>query len=81
MLDLSRCILKVNGLAAGKYRVSIEGKPAGTLDADELAAGWNVTFGSDGQPGPELFVADKLHPSAEGYKIRTKLLRPALDPK
>ena len=42
---------------------------------------WEVTLGTDGQPRPELFVADKLHSSAEGYQIRTKLLRPVLDPK
>ena len=42
---------------------------------------WDVTLGTDGQPRPELFVADKLHPSAEGYQIRTKLLRPVIDPK
>ena len=51
VLELSRCILKVNGLAAGKYRVSIEGKPAATLDATELAAGWNITSAFDGAPG------------------------------
>lgn len=42
---------------------------------------WDVTLGTDGLPRPELFVADKLHPSAEGYKLRTKLLRPVLDSK
>ena len=40
---------------------------------------WDVTLGTDGQPRPELFVADRLHPSAEGYKLRTKLLRPAIE--
>ena len=30
---------------------------------------------------PELFVADKLHPSADGYTIRTMLMRPVIDPK
>ena len=39
---------------------------------------WDVTLGPDGQPRAELFVADRLHPSAEGYKLRTKLLRPAI---
>ena len=39
---------------------------------------WDVTLGPDGQPRPELFVADRLHPSAEGYKLRTKLLRPVI---
>ena len=42
---------------------------------------WDVTLGPDGQPRPELFVADKLHSSVEGYQIRTRLLRPVLDPK
>ena len=40
---------------------------------------WDVTLGSDGQPRTELFVADQLHPSAEGYKLRTKLLRPVIE--
>ena len=51
MLDLSRCMLQVNGLPAGKYRVSIEGKPAATLDAAELAAGWNITSAFDSAIG------------------------------
>ena len=51
MLDLSRCMLQVNGLPAGKYRVSIEGKPAATLDAAELAAGWNITSAFDSAVG------------------------------
>ena len=51
VLDLSRWILKVDGLAAGKYRVSIEGKPAATLDASELAAGWNITSAFEGAVG------------------------------
>ena len=56
------------------------------LIRDYIAAGknmafvdrWDVTLGPDGQPRPELFVADRLHASAEGYKLRTKLLRPVL---
>lgn len=40
---------------------------------------WDVTLGTDGRPRPELFVEDRLHPSAEGYKLRTKLLRPAIE--
>jgi lysophospholipase L1-like esterase len=51
MLDLSRCTLQVNGLPAGKYRVSINGKPAATLDATELAAGWNITSAFDSAVG------------------------------
>ena len=40
---------------------------------------WDVTLGTDGQPRAELFVADRLHPSAEGYRLRTKLLRPVIE--
>ena len=42
-LKLSQYLLRVTGLADGQYRVSINGKPAATLNARELAAGWNIT--------------------------------------
>jgi len=35
-------------------------------------------LGSDGQPKPEIFRADKLHLNSEGYKIWNELLRPLL---
>jgi hypothetical protein len=47
MLKLSQYILKVQGLSDGDYRVSIEGKPAGTVSAKDLAAGWNMTTAFD----------------------------------
>lgn len=40
---------------------------------------WAVSLGADGLPRPELYVADKLHPSAESYQIRAKLIRPVLE--
>lgn len=40
---------------------------------------WPGMIGADGQPRPELFVADRLHPSAEGYQQRTKVVRPFLE--
>jgi lysophospholipase L1-like esterase len=40
---------------------------------------WAVCLGSDGEPRPELYVADKLHPSPEQYLIRAKLIRPTLE--
>ena len=40
---------------------------------------WDVCLGTDGQPRPDFYVADKLHPSAEQYQIRAKLIRPALE--
>ena len=41
---------------------------------------WAACLGPDGEPRPELYVADKLHPSAEQYQIRAKLIRPTLEP-
>lgn len=35
-------------------------------------------LGTDGQPRPELFVEDRLHLSAEGYRILAETLRPLL---
>ena len=38
----------------------------------------SISLGSDGKPRPELFVADKLHFSPEGYKLLTESVRPHL---
>ena len=40
--DLSRYTLKISGLKAAKYAVTIDGEAAGTVTAEELAAGWNM---------------------------------------
>jgi lysophospholipase L1-like esterase len=37
-----------------------------------------MTLTPDGQAREELFVADKLHFNAEGYKLLAERLRPAL---
>lgn len=37
-----------------------------------------ITLGPDGQPRPELFVADRLHFSEEGYKLFAEVVRPYL---
>jgi hypothetical protein len=39
---------------------------------------YNLPLGADGQPRPELFVADKLHFNAEGYKLLAERVRPLL---
>ena len=39
---------------------------------------WPAMLGPDGTPRPELFVADKLHLSAEGYRIWAALVKPHL---
>ena len=35
-------------------------------------------LGDDGLPKPEIFIADKLHMNAEGYKLWTEVVRPFL---
>ena len=35
-----------------------------------------MVLGSDGQPRPELFIADGLHFNAEGYKLLAERVRP-----
>ncbi len=40
---------------------------------------WNALLTSDGQPRPDLHIADRLHPNAAGYAIRAKLVTTYLD--
>lgn len=42
---------------------------------------WAITLGADGQPRPDIFVADKLHLNAEGYKLLKEEVRPFLPAK
>jgi lysophospholipase L1-like esterase len=39
---------------------------------------WSAFLGADGKPNGALFIADKLHHNAEGYKIRVQLTKPHL---
>ena len=55
----------VGDFATGKPRVKF-------LDVS------NVSLDAKGQPRPELFVSDKLHFNAEGYKLLAERVRPAL---
>jgi lysophospholipase L1-like esterase len=36
---------------------------------------YDIALDADGKPREELFVADKLHPNAEGYKLLTARIR------
>jgi lysophospholipase L1-like esterase len=38
----------------------------------------SISLGSDGKPRPELFVADKLHFSPDGYKLLVECVKPHL---
>ena len=42
---------------------------------------WSVPLGSDGEPGAEFFLPDKLHFNAAGYKRLVERLRPYLPAK
>lgn len=39
---------------------------------------FDIFLGPDGKPVEKFFVKDKLHNSAEGYKVRVELVRPYL---
>jgi lysophospholipase L1-like esterase len=39
---------------------------------------YDVSLTSDGQGRPELFIADKLHFNAHGYKLLAERVRPYL---
>jgi lysophospholipase L1-like esterase len=39
---------------------------------------FDAYLGNDGKPREQLFVEDKLHHSAAGYAVRTRILRPIL---
>ncbi|WP_322281187.1 GDSL-type esterase/lipase family protein [Prosthecobacter sp.] len=61
-------------------------KQANQLTLDYIKAGKNLVYvdlwpdsiGADGLPKPELYIEDQLHPSAAGFALRTKLIRPHL---
>jgi lysophospholipase L1-like esterase len=40
---------------------------------------WDALLGPDGRPRADLHIADRLHPNAEGYKIRTQLVNKDLE--
>ncbi len=40
--DLNRYELRITGLAAGNYELSIDGEPVGKASAEELEKGWNL---------------------------------------
>jgi lysophospholipase L1-like esterase len=39
---------------------------------------YDMVLGPDGQPRPELFLADKLHFNAAGYQLLAEKVRPCL---
>ena len=39
---------------------------------------WHALLGPDGKPREDLFLADRLHSNAAGYKIRAEIVRPHL---
>ncbi len=39
----------------------------------------NEILGTDGRPKRELYIWDKLHPSAKGYALWTASIKPTLE--
>ena len=40
---------------------------------------WTSSIGPDGQPRPDYFIADQLHPSRKAYQLRAPIIRPFLE--
>jgi lysophospholipase L1-like esterase len=69
-LKLSRYLLRVRGLADGEYRVSINGKPAATVSAKDLATGWNISTVFEGELADRTTKINALITNLEG-KLNT----------
>jgi len=41
---------------------------------------WTSCIGPDGQPLPEFYIADRLHPTRKAYQLRAPIIRPYLEP-
>lgn len=41
---------------------------------------WDAMLTADGQPREDLWVADRIHPNHDGYRIRVRLTTPLLGP-
>jgi lysophospholipase L1-like esterase len=41
---------------------------------------WDAMLTADGQPREDIWVADRVHPNQEGYRIRVRIMRPILGP-
>lgn len=75
--------------APARWSQAEKQKKGNQLIKEQIAAGknmvyinaWDAFIGPDGMPRGELFVADKLHHNAEGYKVRAELTRPYLEDK
>lgn len=39
---------------------------------------WDAFLNAEGQPREELWLADRIHPNQEGYRVRVKVMRPFL---
>jgi lysophospholipase L1-like esterase len=69
-----------------RWSQAAQQREANRLVKDYVAKGENLDYielfdaflGPDGKPREELYVADRLHQNAEGYKVRTSIVRPHL---
>jgi len=86
--DLPTTPLIVIGLkpSPSRWKLIEQQREANRLLAEQCAKDGKCRFldvekpmlGSDSQPKPEIFRADKLHLNDEGYKIWNELMRPLL---
>lgn len=84
VLDLSRYMLTVTGLQDGSYTLKINGVPAGTLSAKQLAAGVNLTalgpVAGSREPSPILAQSRAILKAIENKRGAAKAWRVASFP-
>ena len=65
-LKLTQYMLQVPGLPEGEYHVTIDGKPAATVSAKQLADGWNISTVFEGVLADRATHIDALIANLEG---------------
>jgi lysophospholipase L1-like esterase len=66
VVNVSQYLLKVTGLPEGEYHVTINGKPAATVTAKDLTAGWNISNAIDGALGDRATIINALIANLQG---------------
>ena len=74
------------GPSPARWSQAEQQKEGNRLVKEYVAKGTNLDYielydafiGPDGNPRADLFVADRLHHNAEGYKVRTQIVKPHL---
>jgi lysophospholipase L1-like esterase len=80
-ISLAPAISRWNEREANKELNNLVEAYAKTAPHVKYIESYDISLDKNGQPRPELFVADKLHFSPEGYKLLVERVRPYMPQK